>query len=162
MGFLSRLFDDASAAPRVADAPVRDDIPSLISTTQSVVLEVNRSAGELPPVGVVLARTVTDAVTQVLTSPDAETNLDIHTRVAINAVLTDYLPATLRTYVQAARVARPGELDQAQDSLVEQLLTLRHTVEQIADAARDRDVSAQRVHGRFLQDKFASGTELQL
>ena len=159
MGFLSRIFDDRQSKP---PAPVDDDVPSLVRGTDLLVLDINRSAGELPPVGVVLARAVTDAVRLVVTAPDAVSALDIDTRVSLKAVLSDYLPNTLRSYVRAVRTAGPEDQDTAEDALVEQLLVLRDQVEQIASAARDRDLNTQRIHGRFLQDKFGTGSELQL
>lgn len=162
MGFLSRIFDDRQTKPA---ASVDDDVPSLLRTVDGLVLDINRSSGELPPVGVVLARTVTDAVQLVLTAPYAAATLDIDTRVAIKAVLSDYLPGTLRAYVQAVRMARADQVAKAQDALVDQLLTLREQVEQIATATRDRDLTSQRIHGRFLRDKFGEGgkgSELQL
>lgn len=167
MGLLSRLFDPDGSSGRlrgqararfdsvgqaVAD-PSGDSVQALLRKNQSLILEVNSSAGDLPTIGVVLARAVTDTVREVLTSGEAE-RLDIGVRVAINGTLTDYLPGSIRAYVGAVRASGPDAEERATDALVEQLTTLRRSVEQLADASRARDMQALQVHGRFLQDKF--------
>lgn len=136
-----------AAPPR---APEGDDVPALLRHNQSLILEINQSAAHLPGLGVVLARSVTDTVRTVLTSPEASM-LDISVRVAIFGVLTDYLPSTIRTYVAAIRAGGSADAD---DQLVEQLVALRRSVEQLAEASRQRDVQALQVQGRFLETKF--------
>jgi hypothetical protein len=181
VGLLSRLFDpegssgrlraqtqaqlQATAQPAAASEP--DSVEALLRKDQSLVLEINSSAGDLPTVGVVLARAVTDTVHEVLTSGDAE-RLDIGVRVAINSTLTDYLPGSIRAYVGAVRAApdprrssSPQAWGKATDSLVEQLTALRRSVEDLAAASRARDIQALQVHGRFLEDKFGE-SELDL
>lgn len=181
MGLLSRLFDPEGSSSRLrAQTENRlqsatqagtdssgDSVDALLRKNQSLILEINGSAGELPTIGVVLARAVTDTVHEVLTSGEAD-RLDIGVRVAINGTLTDYLPGSIRAYVGAVRAAGPthrgstspgvpsegGRFETATDALVEQLTTLRRSVEQLAAASRSRDMQALQVHGRFLQDKF--------
>lgn len=178
MGLLSRLFDPEgssgrlraqtehrlqSATQAVTDSS-GDSVQALLRKNQSLILEINSSAGELPTIGVVLARAVTDTVREVLTSGEAD-RLDIGVRVAINGTLTDYLPGSIRAYVGAVRAGAGGSsspeersgggrIETATDSLVEQLTTLRRSVEQLAEASRARDMQALQVHGRFLEDKF--------
>jgi hypothetical protein len=167
VGLLSRLFDPEgssgrlraqtenrlqSAAQAVTD-PSGDSVQALLRKNQSLILEINSSAGELPTIGVVLARAVTDTVREVLTSGEAD-RLDIGVRVAINGTLTDYLPGSIRAYVGAVRAAGREAEARATDALVEQLTTLRRSVEQLAEASRSRDMQALQVHGRFLEDKF--------
>ena len=174
MGLLSRLFDPEGSSGRLRaqtqarlqaaaqpiTAPEPDSVEALLRKNQSLVLEINSSAGDLPTIGVVLARAVTDTVREVLTSGDAE-RLDIGVRVAINGTLTDYLPGSIRAYVGATRAAGASGQDAATDSLVEQLTTLRRSVEDLAAASRARDIQALQVHGRFLEDKFGE-SELDL
>jgi hypothetical protein len=174
VGLLSRLFDPegssgrlrAQAESRLQSAsqsvtdPSGDSVQSLLRKNQALILEINGSAGELPTIGVVLARAVTDTVREVLTSGEAD-RLDIGVRVAINGTLTDYLPGSIRAYVGAVRAAEPDAEARATDALVEQLTTLRRSVEQLAEAGRSRDMQALQVHGRFLQDKFGE-SELDL
>lgn len=192
MGLLSRLFDPAQApggqaargstmsdraraqaqlghrgpvgsGPAAAPAaPQGDDVPSLIRHNQSLVLEINQSAAYLPGLGMVLARSVTDTVRTVLTSPDAGM-LDISVRVAIFGVLTDYLPGSIRGYIGAVRAAGSdqGAIAAADDQLVEQLTALRRSVEELAQASRQRDMQALQVHGRFLEAKFGQ-SDLEL
>lgn len=167
MGLLSRLFDPDGSSGRLRgqaqtrfDAvsqavtdPSGDSVEALLRKNQTLILEINSSAGDLPTIGVVLARAVTDTVREVLTSGEAD-RLDIGVRVAINGTLTDYLPGSIRAYVGAVRAAADDAEARATDALVEQLTTLRHSVEQLAEASRMRDMQALQVHGRFLQDKF--------
>lgn len=175
MGLLSRLFDPDGSSGRLRDRaearfdavsqavtdPAGDSVEALLRKNQSLILEINSSAGDLPTIGVVLARAVTDTVREVLTSGDAD-RLDIGVRVAINGTLTDYLPGSIRAYVGAVRASTSDANEEtATDSLVEQLTTLRRSVEQLAQASRARDMQALQVHGRFLEDKFGE-SELDL
>lgn len=150
----------APAAPeqRPATAPTRapqdDDVPALLKLNHSLVLEINRAGSELPPMAVVLARTVTDTIERVLTAPDAGM-LDISVRVAVHRMLTDYLPGSIRTHVGAVRAADAAEREDADRQVLDQLTTLRRSVDELAEASRRRDLQALQVHGKFLQDKFA-------
>lgn len=170
MGLLSRIFDPDSArrasdAARdlteqvAADRPA-DSVPALQQQCQELILEINRSASQVPGIGMVLARAVTDTVTAILSSPDAQ-RLDITVRVAVHGVLTDYLPGSIRAYVGAVRSGGDPARGRATDALVDQLTTLRQSVDRLAQASRERDLQALQVHGRFLQDKFG-GSELDL
>lgn len=176
MGLLSRLFEPdqqpgqhtdrprdpaAATGPRPDAGQEHDDtVPALKKQTQALVLEVNASAGDLPPIAVVLARAVTDTVTSVLDSPDVD-RLDIGVRVAIHAILTDYVPGSIRSYIGAVRAAGDPAVRAATGAVVEQLTTLRASVGDLAAASNERDLQALQVHGRFLQDKFG-GSELDL
>lgn len=170
MGLLSRLFEPdqqpvgAASSRTVAgpsvDAQHDDSVPALREQVQTLVLEVNASAGDLPPIAVVLARALTDTVSDVLESPEVD-NLDIGVRVALHSVLTDYLPGSIRSYIGAVRSADGAAAHAATSAIVEQLTTLRSSVAEVAVASNARDLQALQVQGRFLQDKFG-GSELDL
>lgn len=166
MGLLSRLFEPdqqhGSSTPEPASTVAKDDdsVSALRGQVQALVLEVNASAGDLPPIAVVLARAVTDTVSDVLESPEVD-NLDIGVRVALHSVLTDYLPGSIRSYIGAVRAADEAAVHTATGAIVEQLTTLRTSVSDVADASNARDLQALQVQGRFLQDKFG-GSELDL
>lgn len=170
MGLLSRLFEpDQQSAGPAASAPGAgsgastqhdDSVPALREQVQALVLEVNASAGDLPPIAVVLARALTDTVSDVLESPEVD-NLDIGVRVALHSVLTDYLPSSIRSYIGAVRSVDGAATHAATSAIVEQLTTLRSSVADVADASNARDLQALQVQGRFLQDKFG-GSELDL
>ncbi len=164
MGLLSRLFEpdqhgtgavDPNSSSQTLRPQDDDSVVALKEQTQALILEVNASAGDLPSVAVVLARAVTDTVAVVLDSPEAE-RLDISVRVAVHAVLTDYLPGAVRSYIGAVRGGEQASVRRATDSVVEQLTTLRASVEDLARASSERDQQALQVHGRFLQDRFGS------
>ncbi|MEO8851428.1 MAG: hypothetical protein ABI360_06835 [Allobranchiibius sp.] len=150
----------APEASPASAAQSDDSVKALREQTQALVLEINRSAGDLPPIAVVLARAVTDTVSDVLESPEVEL-LDISVRVAVHAILTDYLPGSIRSYIGAVRVADASDRAAATSDIVEQLTTLRASVTELADASNQRDLQALQVQGRFLQDKFG-GSELDL
>ncbi|MBO1754953.1 hypothetical protein [Allobranchiibius sp. CTAmp26] len=133
---------------------------ALRKQTQALVLEINASAGDLPPIAVVLARAVTDTVASVLDSPEVD-RLDIGVRVAVHAVLTDYVPGSIRSYIGAVRAAGDPAVHAATAAVVDQLTTLRASVGDLAAASNERDLQALQVHGRFLEDKFG-GSELDL
>ena len=175
MGLLSRLFEpdqqpgqhgdrSGGRAAAVAGQDVArehdDSVPALNKQTRALVLEINASAGDLPPIAVVLARAVTDTVAGVLDSPEVD-HLDIAVRVAVHAVLTDYVPGSIRSYIGAVRAAGDPAVQAATMAVVEQLTTLRASVVDLATAGNERDLQALQVHGRFLQDKFG-GSELDL
>jgi hypothetical protein len=137
-----------------------DSLPALERHLAAVVTEVNAASGALPTEAVVLARRVTDLAAEALRRADAEGvqgQGSIHARVALHAVLTDYLPTTVRRYLAARRAAAdPAVLT---GPLVEQLTTLHDAVRESVTALHDDDLMALEVQGIFLRDRF-TGSDL--
>src|SRR5439155_21733663 len=92
-----------------------------------VVQFVNRSAGKLPIEAVVVSRQITDTIREVIDT-SADRVLDIYAVVQIDGIIDDYLPTTLRTYLNldpalTERVGPSGRTPRA--ALREQLESLR-------------------------------------
>ncbi|MEO5779182.1 MULTISPECIES: hypothetical protein [Arthrobacter] len=74
-------------------------------------------------------------------------------RVLLNAVITDYMPSPLHTYLLLGRPART--VDSAQTTgLLEQLDTLHSTARNLDHQVRTGAITELAVHGQFLRDKF--------
>lgn len=155
MGILSRLFDDnprpGTPTQTSVSAPASandDSTPVLRRKHAEVITEINRCGADLPPVGTVLARRVTDAVGAILARDDVDT-IDVHARIAINAMLSDYLPNAIGTYVAAARAGRHDV-----PVLVEQLDALHDSAVSVLAATQAHDLTALETQSMFLRTKF--------
>ena len=117
---------------------------------------VNRSAGRLPVEAVVVSRQITDIIREVIeTSGDRD--LDVYAVVQINGIVGDYLPTTLRTYLNldpdlTDRVGPSGRTPRA--ALREQLEALRSAANDMLRATQEHDVDALFTQGNFLRTKF--------
>jgi hypothetical protein len=94
----------------------------------------------------------------------ADHDLDIYAVVQINGVVDDYLPTTLRTYLNldpslAEQVGPSGRTPRA--ALIEQLDALQDAADDLLHAAQARDVDALVSQGNFLRTKF-TGSDLDL
>jgi hypothetical protein len=117
---------------------------------------INRNAGTLPVEAVVLARQVTDTVREVIETATDKT-LDVYAIVQVNGIVDDYLPTSLRAYLNL----EPGVTERAGPSgrtpraaLREQLEGLRTAATELLDAARAHDVDLLFTQGNFLRTKF--------
>ncbi len=124
---------------------------------------INQSAGKLPVEAVVVSRQITDTVREVIeTSHDRD--LDVYAVVQINGIVGDYLPTTLRAYLNldpalTERVGPSGRTPRA--ALGEQIEALRSAAEELLNATQAHDVDALFTQGNFLQTKF-TGSDLDL
>lgn len=162
MGLLSWLFEPAPVAGPAPAAPQqgqgagtqpRDTPQALRGHNAEVIAAINRSAGSIPNAAVVLGRAITDAVARILDYPH---ELSIETRISLHAVLTDYLPTTLKTYLAAQRSGLADEED-----LQEQMTLLHTVVTDLLGAVQAHDAQAAAVQGAFLRTKF-TGSDLAL
>ena len=83
--------------------------------------------------------------------------LDIYAVVQINGIIDDYLPTTLRTYLNldpalTERVGPSGRTPRA--ALREQLESLRTAADELLQATHAHDVDALFTQGNFLRTKF--------
>jgi predicted oxidoreductase len=143
--------------PPVQPEPEEQDSPDALRLRLwELVQFINRSAGKLPVEAVVVARQITDRVREVIeTSNDRD--LDVYAVVQINGIVGDYLPTTLRTYLNldpglTERVGSSGRTPRA--ALREQLDSLRSAAEELLNATQAHDVDALFTQGNFLQTKF--------
>ena len=158
MTWFRRVFGDEDARRPQPPAEEEDDSPeALRRRLWEVVRFVNANAGKLPVEAVVITRAITDTIRQVIdTSADHE--LDIYAVVQINGIVDDYLPTTLRAYLNL----NPALTEQAGPSgrtpraaLREQLDGLQDAADDLLRAAQARDVDALASQGNFLRTKFS-------
>ncbi|PJI95110.1 hypothetical protein [Luteimicrobium subarcticum] len=144
-----------------------DSVAGLRRRLDADVREVNAAAGEAPGEVVVVARQILDMADDVLRHADVESDpvgggIDIHGRVALDAILRDYLPTTFRTYLAARRAdAATGGHDAAAlvRQIHEQVAALRVSLTETLAALRDDDLRALEIQGAFLRTKF-TGSDL--
>ncbi|HEV7203290.1 MAG TPA: hypothetical protein VGN18_01700 [Jatrophihabitans sp.] len=146
--------DDAPPPP----APTDDDSPAaLVARQRELVQFINRNAGKLPVEAVVVARGITDKIREVIdTSDDRE--LDIYAVVSINGIVKDYLPTTMKAYLNLdpALTERPGPRGRTpRAALREQLDSLAIAADDLLQATRSHDVDALFSQGNFLSTKFS-------
>jgi predicted oxidoreductase len=137
--------------------PEDDDSPDrLRRRLWELVQFINRNAGQLPVEAVVLARQVTDVVREVIETSTDKT-LDVYAIVQVNGIVDDYLPTTLKTYlnVDPAVTDQPGPSGRTpRAALREQLEGLRTAANELLQAARAHDVDLLFTQGNFLKTKF--------
>jgi len=168
----SQAGDAVPSAPAPGGEP--DSVAALRGHVTALVARVDAEADVLPTEAVVVARRITDLADEALRraeGPDTP-GMNIHGRVALHAVLTDYVPTSLRRHA-AARTsalvgapagpgAAPGtdpEVERLEAELVEQLGAILGAVQESVDALRDDDVRAVEAQGIFLRTRFA-GSDL--
>ena len=160
MAFLRR---EHPSAPHPEDPTTSETPAALRARLVALVALVNASAGRLPVESVVSALTVTDTLREVIDVAD-EDRLDVHALVALQGILDDYLPTTLRTFLSldptVTSVPRPSGVT-PRDSLLEQIDALWLAASDLLVATRARDADALLTQGSFLRTKF-SGSDLDL
>lgn len=134
-----------------------DDKPEALLRRQwQLVQFINRNAGKLPVEVVVIARRITDTIRSVIDTA-ADRALDVYAVVSINGIVDDYLPTTLRTYLQldptlTDQIGPSGRTPRA--ALREQLDALWDAADDLLRAAQAHDVDALFTQGNFLKTKF--------
>jgi len=151
-----RRGSDDRAAPPPPDADEDDKPEALLRRQWSLVQFINRNAGKLPVEAVVVARRITDTVRAVIDTA-ADRALDVYAVVQINGIIDDYLPTTLRTYLQLdpALTEQPGPSGRTpRAALREQLDGLWDAADELLRATQAHDVDALFTQGNFLKTKF--------
>ena len=143
--------------PAQSEAEEDKDAPdALRRRLWELVQFINRNAGKLPVEAMVLSRQVTDTIREVIeTSTDRA--LDVYAVVSINGIVDDYLPTTLRTYLNldpslTERAGPSGRTPRA--ALHEQIDALAQAAEELLHATQAHDVDALFSQGNFLRTKF--------
>jgi hypothetical protein len=150
-------FRRAREAPPAPQPPEDQDAPDkLLLRLWEQVQFINRNAGKLPVEAVVIARQVTDAIREAIET-SADRALDVYAVVQINGIVGDYLPTTLRTYLNldpeiTDQPSASGRTPRA--ALREQLEALRTAAQELLHAARAHDVDLLFNQGNFLRTKF--------
>jgi hypothetical protein len=143
-------------SPPPPPPPDEDSPDQLRRRLWELVQLINRNAGRLPVEAVVLARQVTDTIREVIET-SADRALDVYAVVQINGIVNDYLPTTLRAYLNLdpAVTERPGPSGRTpRAALREQMISLDAAAAELYAAARSHDVDALFSQGNFLRTKF--------
>ncbi|WP_077488886.1 hypothetical protein [Sinomonas mesophila] len=98
----------------------------------------------------------TDDLLRALIDYIAEHTASTEQRVLLNAMITDYLPTSLRVY-RALPPSAHQDASPETDKLLEQLDILHSTALDLDHQVRSGAIAELSVHGRFLQDKFDVG-----
>jgi hypothetical protein len=159
LSWLRRIAgEDHGGQPQPAP-PAEEDTPeSLDGHLRELVVFVNRNAGKLPVEAVVVAREITDTIGEVIEAAFRDGHPDVYAIVSINGIVGDYLPTTLRTYLNldprlTVQVGPSGRTPRA--ALREQLDALASAATDLLRAAQAHDVDALSTQGNFLQTKFS-------
>ena len=153
-----RRGNDRTDQPPVPPVPPADhDAPDkLRARLWALVQLINRNAGKLPVEAVVYARQVTDTIREVIET-SADDALDVYAVVQINGIVDDYLPTTLRAYLNLdpSITDQPGPSGRTpRAALREQLESLSAAAHELLEATRAHDVDALFTQGSFLRTKF--------
>jgi hypothetical protein len=153
----------APADPPVPAAPAEPFAERMTSKLEEISWTARRSGGTLPIAALPQLGRIEDVLRPLLghlvTNPPS-----IDEEIAVEAMLTDYLPTTVGTYIgmnrQFAESARadgrtPG------DDLIDQLVMLEGAARELSVAVYAHDAQQLATHGRFLSTKF-SGSDLDL
>jgi hypothetical protein len=147
----------APAPPPAEPEPDGDDPATLRSQLVGLNRFLNQNSGRLPGESVVTARRVTDVLREVIDTSEIRP-LDIYAVISVKAMLQDYLPTTLRSFLALDEaqlaVARPSGRTPIQ-SLQEQLEALLEAAASLLSAAQAQDADALLSQGSFLRTKFS-------
>jgi predicted oxidoreductase len=154
---VSSLFRRHEQPPAPSPPQEDQDAPdALRRRLWELVQFINKNAGRLPVEAVVVARQVTDTIREVIDTSD-DRPLDVYAVVQINGIVGDYLPTTLRTYLNldpsvTEQVGPAGRTPRA--ALREQVEALRTATEEMLQATRSHDADLLFSQGNFLRTKF--------
>lgn len=152
MGWLSDLIAGPAPAPAFTQDPARGAWEAWAGMGRAVAdleTQINGAADALPPTAVVLARRITDDLRAVL--GDDPDSLPAEVRISADAILTDYMPTTLGTYLDATRHAPSTAADV---HLREQLDFIRDALDRTRTGLRENDMRAVETQAQFLRTKY--------
>jgi hypothetical protein len=155
--FFGSLFGGAGRDPE----PILDDQLPLtqaqeLEQTRAALGELRsaiRKAGAVVPVLASSRMRQTDDVLANLIDYVAEHGASTEQRVLLNAIITDYLPTSLRVY-RALPPETHTETSPESEKLLEQLDILHSTALDLDHQVRTGAIAELSIHGRFLADKF--------
>ncbi|WP_430297470.1 hypothetical protein [Sinomonas sp. B1-1] len=158
--FFGSLFGGAEREPRrVLDEHLPLTQEQELEQTRLALTELRsavRRAGAVLPVLASSRLRQTDDLLAALIGYIAEHGASTEQRVLLNAMVTDYLPTSLRVY-RALPASTHAEDSPEAEKLLEQLDILHSTALDLDNQVRTGAIAELSVHGRFLQDKFDVG-----
>lgn len=76
---------------------------------------------------------------------------NIDEQIAIEFMLSDYIPSTIQAYLQSR-----GDQEKLNETFIKQLKLLSTRVDKMLDAVYTHDNAQLEINGRFLQEKFGN------
>jgi hypothetical protein len=152
-----------------APADPADEITALREALRVLVRRVNASAGRLPTGAVPEIRDIGDRLGELLDHEHRVTGAgggaDSYEMVTLAAVIGDYLPTSIDTYLALPPAFleshRNAEGETPAEELLGQLRLMEKGVSELAKAIYSGDAQRLSVQGRFLDAKF-SASDLDL
>ncbi|GAB3272078.1 hypothetical protein GCM10027449_08340 [Sinomonas notoginsengisoli] len=158
--FFGSLFGGAGREPeRALDEQLPLTQAEELEQTRAalgVLRSAVRRAGALLPTLASSRVRQTDDILANLIDYIAENGASTEQRVLLNAIITDYLPTSLRVY-RALPPETHTDTSPESEKLLEQLDILHSTALDLDHQVRTGAIAELSVHGRFLQDKFDVG-----
>ena len=161
--FIGSLFGAVASSNSHAEqgpAPVLDQNVTDLGTSgvslDALRIEIRRSGGELPTLIYSQFRQIDDLLAP-LVAHMQQTDASTEQVVLAGAIISDYLPTSLRTYLMLPKSSRVGGSRET-TTLLAQLATLHSTVLNLNQQVRSGAATELAIHGRFLQDKFDLGS----
>lgn len=158
--FFGSLFG-GGADPRSAAVPgedalagsePEDELGATARSLEDLRRMVLSNGREFPPFVVSQVLQLADILRELI-DYIADGSASTEQRVLLNAVITDYLPSPLQSYLKLADAARTDDSPNTA-TLSEQLGTLHSTVRNLDNQVRTGAITELAVHGQFLKDKF--------
>lgn len=160
---LGALFGAAAARSSDAEqgpAPELDqnavDLGNSGAALEASRSEIRCAGGELPTLIYSQFRQIDDLLAP-LVAHMQKTGASTEQVVLAGAIISDYLPTSLRTYLMLPKSSRVDDSRETA-TLLAQLATLHSTVLNLNQQVRSGNATELAVHGRFLQDKFDLGS----
>lgn len=155
--FLGSLFGNGSTTGPVADEhapidPVADELTSIGQSLSGLRAETLQAGAKLPTLVLSQLLQLADKL-QALHGYINRTGASTEQLVLLGAIAGDYLPTPLRSYTLLGAGSRTEDSRET-TVLLEQLETLRSTIENLDTQVRTGAVTELAVHGQFLRDKF--------
>jgi hypothetical protein len=155
--FVGSLFKGAPVAGIVAPShqeSVESEDAATASSLDNLRQAIRRAGAELPPLVSSALRQIDDLLRTVIAAVAAQ-GASTEQRVLLNAMICDYIPSPLRSFLAIPPVDR-AEGSRAAALLVDQLVTLEATIRDLLNQIRIGAIAELSTHGRFLADKFSA------
>lgn len=160
--FFGSLFGNGSKSQGAAEqghvhGSIETDESSDDLATSKIALDALRhdlrmSGRELPTIAYSQFRQIDDLL-RALIIHMKEFGTSTEQGILLGAIVSDYLPTSLRTYMMLPKPSRQ-EYSEESRVLIAQLTTLRATALELDRQVRSGAATELAIHGRFLQDKF--------
>lgn len=155
--FLASLFGGGPARPvaeqhEVAEIAIVHELETSQASLVALRSELRLSGADLPTVAYSQFWQIDDLVSA-LVAYMQRSGASTEQRVLLDAIITDYLPTSLRKYLMLPSSARREDSPESRVLFV-QLATLYSTSRNLDEQVRSGAATELAIHGRFLKDKF--------